>query len=220
MNNAEKKYEVILFDLDGTLTESAEGIINSIEYAFKKMGMEPPERGELYKFIGPSLIHSFEEFYGFPHEKAVLAVNYYREYFAEIGIFENKVYGGITELLQKLKEHGKRLVVATAKPQPFAERILQKFNLYCFFEYVCGATLEETRTSKSEVIEYVINELNLKDRTKIVMVGDKAHDVLGAKKNGINSIGVLYGYGSREELEEAGATYLAETVEDIAAILL
>lgn len=209
-----------MFDLDGTLTESGEGITNSVAYALKKFGIEPPERSKLYKFIGPPLIDSFENFCGFSREKATLAVKYYREYFAEKGIFENSVYSGVPELLQKLKEHGKRLVIATSKPQQFAERILQKFNLYCFFEYICGSTMDETRGKKSEVIEYIIKELNLTDRSRIIMVGDKEHDVLGALQNGVDSIGVLYGYGSCNELKAAGATYIAESVGDIQNILL
>lgn len=214
-----KEYDILMFDLDGTLTEPAEGITNSVMYALKKFGIEPPERRELYKFIGPPLIQSFEEFCGFSRDKATLAVKYYREYFAEKGIFENRVYDGIFELLTKLKEHGKRLIVATSKPQQFAERILKKFNLYCFFEYVCGATLDETRTKKSEVIEHILKQLNVSDRSRIVMVGDREHDILGATKNGVDSIGVLYGYGSRKELESAEATYIAGTVEDLSGIL-
>lgn len=214
-----KSYDIIMFDLDGTLTEPAEGITNSIIYALKKFGIEPPERRELYKFIGPPLIQSFEEFYGFPRDKAELAVKYYREYFAEKGIFENRVFDGIPTLLQKLKEQGKRLIVATSKPQQFAERILQKFNLYCFFDYICGATMDETRTKKSEVIEYILSRLDGTGRAQIVMVGDREHDIFGATKNGIDSIGVLFGYGSRSELEAAEATYIVQTVGELTEIL-
>ena len=215
-----RKYDILLFDLDGTLTEPAEGITNSVAYALKKFGIEPPNRQELYKFIGPPLIQSFQKFYGFPHDKAELAVKYYREYFADKGIFENKIYDGIPKLLQDLKNEGYRLVVATSKPQPFAERILQKFNLIDFFERVFGATMDETRTEKAEVIYYALQELNVKDLSRVVMIGDRENDILGANENGIQSIGVLFGYGSRSELEAAGATQIAQTVQDIAKILI
>lgn len=214
------KYDWILFDLDGTLTEPAEGITNSVVYALKKFGIEPPERSQLYKFIGPPLLRSFETFYGFSRKNAELAVNYYREYFAKKGIFENKVIDGALELLARLKKEGFKLALATSKPQPFAEKILQKYNMYCFFDYICGATLEETRTEKSDIIGYVLKNAGIGQKSRAVMIGDREHDILGAAANGIDSIGVLFGYGSREELESAKATYIAETVQDVIKILL
>lgn len=214
------KYDWILFDLDGTLTEPAEGITNSVVYALKKFGIEPPERSQLYKFIGPPLLRSFETFYGFSRKNAELAVNYYREYFAKKGIFENRVIDGALELLARLKKEGFKLALATSKPQPFAEKILQKYNMYCFFDYICGATLEETRTEKSDIIGYVLKNAGIGQKSRAVMIGDREHDILGAAANGIDSIGVLFGYGSREELESAKATYIAETVQDVIKILL
>lgn len=214
------KYDWILFDLDGTLTEPAEGITNSVVYALKKFGIEPPERSQLYKFIGPPLLRSFETFYGFSRKNAELAVNYYREYFAKKGIFENRVIDGALELLARLKKEGFKLALATSKPQPFAEKILQKYNMYCFFDYICGATLEETRTEKPDIIGYVLKNAGIGQKSRAVMIGDREHDILGAAANGIDSIGVLFGYGSREELESAKATYIAETVQDVIKILL
>ncbi len=214
------KYEVILFDLDGTLTDPGIGITNSVAYALEKFDIKVTDRTELYKFIGPPLIESFMEFYNFSADDAKKALMFYREYFTEKGILENLVYDGIEELLKKLKEIGKRLCVATSKPEPFAKTILEHFNLSRYFEFIAGSTLEETRTKKHEVIEYALEQLKVTDRTKVIMIGDRKHDVIGAQKSGLDSIGVLFGYGNREELESVKATYIAENVNDIATIIL
>lgn len=209
------KYEVILFDLDGTLTDPGLGITNSVMHALEKYGIEVADRTELYKFIGPPLIDSFEKYYGFSHEEAVKSVDYYREYYRDKGIYENAVYDGIENLLKSLKEKRKKIILATSKPELFAKEILRHFNLEKYFFFAAGSTMSETRTNKAEVIEYALSECGIADKSKVVMVGDREHDVIGANKNGIDSIGVLFGYGSRDELEAAGATYIAETVEDI-----
>lgn len=209
------KYDIILFDLDGTLTDPGMGITNSVMHALKKYGIEVENRETLYKFIGPPLIDSFEKYYGFSHEEAVKSVDYYREYYADKGIYENEVYNGIEAMLQKLSEEGKKIILATSKPEPFAREILRHFGLYKYFLFAAGSTMNETRTNKADVIEYALAECNITDKSSVVMVGDREHDIIGANKNGIDSIGVLFGYGSREELENAGATYIAETVEDI-----
>lgn len=209
------KYDIILFDLDGTLTDPGMGITNSVMHALKKYGIEVENRETLYKFIGPPLIDSFEKYYGFSHEEAVKSVDYYREYYADKGIYENEVYNGIEAMLQKLSEEGKKIILATSKPEPFAREILRHFGLDKYFLFAAGSTMNETRTNKADVIEYALAECNITDKSSVVMVGDREHDIIGANKNGIDSIGVLFGYGSREELENAGATYIAETVEDI-----
>lgn len=215
-------YEVILFDLDGTLTDPAEGITKSVEYALNKWNISVDDRRELFPFIGPPLIESFMEFYGFDREKAVQSVTYYREYFSTKGLFENEIYPGIEEMLSRLKNAGKRLVVATSKPDEFAKKILEHFNIIDYFEFVGGAAMNETRTKKYEVIEYTLESIgvDLSDVSKVVMVGDRRHDVEGAARFGIDTIGVLYGYGSREELESAGAKYIAPTVSGVADIIL
>lgn len=215
-------YEVILFDLDGTLTDPAEGITKSVEYALNKWNISVDDRRELFPFIGPPLIESFMEFYGFDREKAVQSVKYYREYFSTKGLFENEIYPGMEEMLSRLKAAGKRLVVATSKPDEFAKKILEHFNISDYFEFVGGAAMNETRTKKHEVIEYTLESIgvDLSDVSKVVMVGDRRHDVEGAARFGIDTIGVLYGYGSREELEEAGAKYIAPTVSSVADIIL
>ena len=209
------KYDVILFDLDGTLTDPGIGITNSVMHALKKYGIEVEDRASLYKFIGPPLIDSFEKYFGFSHEEAVKSVDYYREYYKDKGIYENLVYDGIENLLVSLYEKGKKIILATSKPEPFAKEILRHFGLDKYFLFAAGSTMDETRTNKAEVIEYALSECGITDKTSVVMVGDREHDIIGANKNGIDSIGVLFGYGSREELETAGATYIAETVGEI-----
>lgn len=210
-----KKYDVVLFDLDGTLTDPGIGITNSVMHALKKYGIEVTDRTSLYKFIGPPLIDSFERYYGFSHEEAVKSVDYYREYYKDRGIYENSVYDGIEELLKSQTEKGKKIILATSKPEPFAKEILRHFDLEKYFLFAAGSTMSETRTNKAEVIEYALSECGITDKSAVVMIGDREHDIIGAKKNGIDSIGVLFGYGSREELEAAGATCIAEKVEDI-----
>lgn len=214
------RFDVILFDLDGTLTDSAPGIINSVVYSLKKFGIEVEDRTPLRKFIGPPLVDSYMIFYGFDKEKALQAVKYYREYFTDKGIFENSVYEGIPETLAKLKSAGKKLVLATSKPQAFAERILEHFNIMEFFDLVVGATMDEKRTKKKDVIAYILELLNFSRTERIVMVGDRDQDILGAKDNNLQSIGVLFGFGDYEELKNAGAGFLADTPQNIADIIL
>ena len=208
-------YNTILFDLDGTLTDPGLGITNSAAYALKKHGIEVADRTALYPFIGPPLMDSFQRFYGFSAERSEQAVADYREYFREKGLFENEVYEGVEELLKHLKASGKRLIIATSKPEEFAVRILEHFHLAKYFDHIVGATMDSSRSKKGDVIAYALEVCGITDKTDVVMVGDREHDVLGAKENGLDSIGVLYGYGSCEELEKAGATYVVETVEDI-----
>lgn len=208
-------YEWIFFDLDGTLTDPKEGITNSVAYALTKEGIEPPARQELYRWIGPPLVESFMKFYGFSEERAHRAVEEYREYFCDRGIFENRVYDGIPALLTALREKGKKLVLATSKPEPFAIRILEHFDLDRYFSFVAGALMDETRTAKGDVIAYGLKSCGISDPKRVLMVGDRLHDINGAKKCGLDSLGVLFGYGSREELTKAGATYLAESVQEI-----
>ena len=218
--DTEKQYETILFDLDGTLTDSAECIINSVRYALRKFGLEEPERETLYRFIGPPLHESMEKYCGFSEEQAKLAVAYYREYYQKQGIFENQVYEGVEDVLNQLKQAGKTLLVATAKPEIYADQILAHFGLSDYFSHIAGANLDGSRTKKEEVILYALGKAHAADRSKVIMVGDREHDVFGAKKAGIACIGVLYGYGSREELKRAGAEYLAELPEDIAGLVV
>ena len=207
----------ILFDLDGTLTEPFEGITNSVLYALHKCGIAETDREKLRAFIGPPLLASFSEYYGMTREEARRAVSFYREYYEEKGIFENAVIPGIPALVQTLSERY-RLFVATSKPELFAERIMERFGLRAYFVRTFGASLDETRTEKAEVIAYALQEGGIARETAL-MVGDRKHDILGAKANGIRSMGVLFGYGSREELAEAGADCIAETPADVLKII-
>ncbi|MBE6563383.1 MAG: HAD family hydrolase [Ruminococcaceae bacterium] len=213
-------YETILFDLDGTLTDPAEGITNSVAYALRKYGIEPPERRELYCFIGPPLADSFRKYYGFSEDEGSKAVEVFREYFRERGIFENVVYDGIDKFLSDLKKAGNTVVLATSKPELFAKQILERFDLMKYFDIVAGATFDETRVKKDDVIAYALEQLGNADLSSTVMVGDRGHDVKGAAVHGIPCIGVLYGYGDREELENAGAKSIAESVEALSKLLL
>jgi len=208
-------YQTILFDLDGTLTDPGIGITNSVMHALKKWGIEVTDRASLYRFIGPPLQDSFMQYYGFSAEDAEKSVAYYREYFREKGLYENEVYPGVEKLLSDLKAAGKTLAVATSKPEEFAIRILRHFQLDGYFDVIAGATMDSSRSKKADVIAYCLDRLCVNDLSQVVMVGDREHDILGAKKVGVDSIGVLVGYGSREELEKAGATYVAETIPDV-----
>lgn len=205
-------YEVVLFDLDGTLTESGIGITRSVAHALRKHGIEEPDQKKLDRFVGPPLIDSFMRFYGFTAEQARQAVEDYREYYAVTGIFENRVYDGVIPMLQQLKAAGKRCILATSKPDHYAEQILEHFGLAPYFDFVAGATMDEKRTNKADVIAYALEHTGGRPA---VMIGDREHDVLGAKAHGLPCIGVLYGYGSREELEAAGASCIAATAEEI-----
>ena len=211
----------IFFDLDGTLTDPAQGITNSFIHALKFYGLPIPSYEELCKLIGPPLPYSFESTFGFDHDKAMEAVAKYREYFASRGLFENKVYDGIPELLQSLKEKGKHLVVATSKPEEYSIKIIEHFGLDKYFDYVCGSLMDESRSKKSEVIAYALDCCGVgeDDKDKILMVGDRFHDIEGAKANGLKSCGVLFGYGSREELEDAGADYIVKDINELLEVI-
>ncbi len=210
-----KKYSTILFDLDGTLTDSSQGIINSIIYALKKYDINDYDMSLLKKFLGPPLHESFAKYFGFDKEKSLQAVEFYREYFSTKGLLENEVYCGITDLLQTLKESGKTLILATSKPQPFTDRIMELFDLAKYFDFIAGSNMDTTRSKKAEVIEYALSKCNITDKSSVVMVGDRAEDMIGAKTVGIDSIGVEYGYGSFDELKNAGAAYIIKDINSL-----
>lgn len=213
-------YQYLLFDLDGTLTDPGIGITNSVMYALKKFNISVNDRACLYKFIGPPLIDSFMEFYNFSREKAEQALVYYREYFMDKGIFENQPYEDIVHVLEKLKAEQKTLIVATSKPTMMAEKILEHFELSQYFSLVVGSNMDNTRTTKAEVIQYILENCNITDLSQVVMIGDRKHDIIGAKTCGLDSIGVLYGYGDQEEHRRAGATYIAKSPNDILPYVL
>lgn len=212
--------DIIFFDLDGTITDSGDGIKNSAAYALNKFGIPVPSRDELNKFIGPPLVGSFRNLFGMSDEDADLAVVYYREYYAVKGIFENSLYDGVTDMLEALKNAGKTIVLATSKPEIYANQILKYFNIYDYFTHVCGAEMDHKRTDKHEVIEYALETAGVTDISRVIMVGDRHHDIDGAKKSHLDSIGVTFGYGSFDELTEAGADHVVNDTKELTELLL
>lgn len=214
------KYQHILFDLDGTLTDSAEGITKSTAYALKHFNIEVADLKSLEKFIGPKLQDSFMEFYNFSEEQAERASELFQERFARIGKFENKLYPGIKELLEKLKNSGRKLYVATSKPVFYSKEILDHFSISQYFEDISGAELDGSKSHKEEVIGRILTQNKITPSGQVVMVGDRKFDVIGAKANQIPVIGVLYGFGDREELTASGADRLAADLAELEQILL
>lgn len=214
------QYQTILFDLDGTITDSAPGILNSVRHACRQLQLELPEEATLRRFLGPPLPASFRDYLHLDEAGAARAVAAFREYYPHRGIFENEVYSGIPELLADLKKAGRQVVLATSKPEAFARQILEHFSLARYFDAICGATMGETRTDKGEVIAYALQTAGITQREGVVMVGDREHDVKGATRNGLPCIGAVYGYGTAEELNAAGACALADTVADLHRLLL
>jgi phosphoglycolate phosphatase len=214
------KYQYILFDLDGTLTDPALGITNSVRYALRYYGIKVENRADLYPFIGPPLKDSFCEYFGFTEEQGIEAVEKYREYFKDKGIFENEVYDGVEDLLNSLKHCGKKVILATSKPQIFAERILKYFNLLQYFDGVVGSELDGRRTDKAEVIDEAIRLYTDGCREKIVMIGDRKYDIMGALKNQIDAVGVSYGYGTAEELKKTGNSAVVGSIDELKNLLL
>ena len=202
----------LFFDLDGTLTDPMIGITHSVQYALASFGIEENDLHQLCTFIGPPLKDSFREFYGFSNEQAEIALIKYREYFSKRGIFENQVYDGIPALLAQQKKSGRKLMLATSKPEIFARQILDYFNLSHYFSFIGGATLDGKRSTKTDVIRYVLKSNKIDNPSDVIMIGDRKHDIEGAQANNIQSIGVLYGYGSEKELYEAGANIIVASV--------
>ena len=212
-------YRYFLFDLDGTLTDPGIGITNSVMYALKKFGISVSDRSELYSFIGPPLGESFRKQYGFSEEQSRQAVEYYREYFRAGGIFENTVYDGIPELLKKLKQKGVVVSLATSKPYEFAVQILKHFDLYQYFDYFGAADMDGTVSKKEDVIARLLKQFGDTASSSILMIGDRAQDIAGARANRLPSAGVLWGYGSMEELRSAGADHLLSVPSDHLSLL-
>ena len=215
-----QRYDVVLFDMDGTLVDTGLGVTCSVAYALKKFGIEESDPAKLFRFIGPPLPESFATFYGMDEAQIEQAVSYYRERYRTTGIYENEHYDGMPETLAQLKQAGIRLAVATSKPEEFAKEILRKMNLEIYFDFIGGATMDLSRNKKIDVMQYVLEHVGDSDKSGILMVGDRHYDINGAKHFGIDSVGVTFGYGSREELAEAQATYLVDHAVDILKIVL
>lgn len=208
--------QIILFDLDGTLTDSAEGITKCVQYALSHFGINEPDLEKLKHFVGPPLREQFMKAYHMPERQADVAVAVYRERYAKTGMYENRPYDGIEEVLRLLKDEKKILGVASSKPEIYVNKILEHFHIDAYFDVVVGANMDGTRTEKDEVIEEALLRLGMTDRREdVLMVGDRFYDVEGALKCGLQCIGAGYGYGSEQELELAGAVYVAKTVEDL-----
>lgn len=214
----QKKY--IFWDLDGTLTDSALGITRSVAHALAHFGIKEKNQAALRAFVGPPLIDCFMELYGFSPEQAWEAVEVYREYFGQTGLFENEVYPGVPDLLGELMRNRRRMIVTTSKPEQYAKQILAHFGLDRYFVDICGSEMDESRTKKQEVLQYALGKNKVSNLGDCVLIGDRKYDVQGAKAVGMQCIGVLYGYGDRRELEKAGADALAPDLADLRTLLL
>jgi phosphoglycolate phosphatase len=212
------KYSGILFDLDGTLTDPYPGIRNSIKYSLRKLDIFEENDNKLKLFVGPPLEKSFIKYYCFDKDTAQKAVEYYREYFSEKGMYENMLYDGIENVLRELNSKNAECMVATSKPCVFAEKILEYFHINIYFKHIVGSSLDGTFIEKEDIIKHIIEKYKL-DKQKTIMIGDRKYDIIGANKNGIDSIAVLYGYGSREELENESPKYLCGSVVGLLNIL-
>lgn len=214
------QYEFILFDLDGTLTDAGPGILNCIEYALTDQGIELPERSNMRTFLGPPLAVTFREHFNMSDVQIAQAIEKYRERYHDVGMFENSVYDGVPELLQSLQASGIRMATATSKPEYSATRILQHYELDQYFEFIGASSLDGSRDSKASVIKHTLATTGAHPtKDSMIMVGDRHHDVDGAREHGINTIGVLWGYGDQDELSSAGATEIVHTPQELLAVL-
>ena len=209
-----KKYETILFDLDGTLTDPEHGLVESYHYGLSKMGVKIEKKTDLRRYIGPTLFDVWQVDYGFTPDESKRAVELFREYFSVYGWWDNKVYPGVHNMLSVLKKSGKKIMLATAKPEVFARKILDHFDLTQYFDFIAGASLDNSRNKKDQVIKYALESMKIEDLDKCILVGDRCFDAEGASLCGIDSLGVLYGQGSKEELETAGFTDVVNTVDE------
>ncbi len=209
----------ILFDLDGTLTDPAEGITKSVQFALQRQGILVSDRRTLHPFIGPPLFESFQKYFSMDDAQAAQAVKDYRVYFSEKGIFENEVYPGIPALLKALHQSGAFTAIATLKPTVFARRIAAHFGLLPYLNRVAGSELSDRHTTKGEIIRGALDGLPEPARERAVMVGDRENDIHGAKENGLRAVGVLFGYGTEKELAAAGADGLAKDTAALSALL-
>jgi len=214
------KYNTIFFDLDGTLSDSAIGIIRCLKYSLEKFSIVENEEEKLRHYIGPSLTETYTKIYGMSDAQAVKATAFYRERFEREGIKENVMFEGVNHLLAGLKEQKKTMVIATAKPTEHAKQILEYYQIDHYFTVIAGSNFDGTREHKGEVIKFALSQLETPDVKNIIMVGDRQHDVLGAKENDLAVIGVGYGYGTIEELTEAKPDKIVSSVAELSKILL
>lgn len=224
------KYKYLLFDLDGTLTDPKEGITTSVQYALRAFGIDEPDLDKLTPFIGPPLRESFMRFYGFGEEQTKEAIEKYREWFRPKGIFQNSIYPGMKEMLEKLEKSGKVLAVASSKPQVFVEQVLRHFEIYRYFRVIVGSELDGRRDTKEEVVAEALRQLEKEglgrnegsgeEQRGAVMIGDRKFDIAGGKEHGLATVGVTFGYAEEGELEAAGADFIVHTVEELGRLLM
>lgn len=215
----DKRWDYVLFDLDGTLTDSAEGILNCAEYALERLGKPVPAREQLRPMLGPPLSQTFHSMFGLDEQQAELGIRYYRERYSTVGLFENRPFEGIDKMLAGLKSAGLRMGVATSKPEPFSRRILERFGLDKYFETITGCGLDGSLDTKAQVIEEALRRLGAEDKSRAVMVGDRCYDISGAKEAGLECIGVSWGFAEEGELEQYGAIAVADSYSDLEELL-
>lgn len=215
-------YQTILFDLDGTLTDPKEGITKCVQYALHSFGIEEENLDKLECFIGPPLMEQFMKCYGLNEEKGKMAVEKYRERFSTVGLYENKIHPGIKNLLKELKESKRIIGLASSKPTVYCKKILEHFGIESYFQVIVGSELDGRRTDKAQVVREALRQLEIeeKDKGRVVMIGDRKHDILGGRKNGLSTIGIKLGYATEGELEEAGANKIVEDIFQLQEILL
>lgn len=211
------KRQFFLFDLDGTIIDSGEGIKNSIRYSLNKVGINENREDVLNTFIGPPLLDSYMKNYGFTREKAIEVVNIYREYYKKQGVYENTLYDGIVDVIKNLKAQDNKIILATSKPEIFAREVIKQHRLIDYFDFIGGATLDHKISHKNEVLQYILDNIKI-EREKSFMIGDTKFDILGGRKFNLKTIGVTYGYGSLEELKESKADYIVNTPKEILTI--
>lgn len=213
-------YKYILFDFDGTLSDSAPGVLLSFERALTELGREIPGREVLIRFVGPPLTETFTGYFGFSDEELPEVLRIFRREYAAVGLDNQKMFPGVPEMLERIKGSGRKMAVATSKRESFARQICREYGIADYFEIIAGSSEDDVRNRKDDIIVYALSEMGVTDRAEVLMVGDRLYDVEGAKNCGIDCMGILYGYGDREELEKAGAKYIAETTKQAADMIL
>lgn len=215
-----KNIKYVFFDLDGTITDSGDGIRRSVAYALNKLGVSEKDYGDLSRYVGPSLKFSFTTYHGLSDSESELAIKYYRELYLSGAMYENRMYNGIDTLLKRLSERGIVLAVATAKPEPLAIKVIENLGIMNYFTCISGATLDKKKNDKIDIIASALERLSIKEPTAVCMVGDRKYDIIAANELGLKSVAVLYGYGNREEFEESKAGYIVKDVQELEKVLL